>query len=152
MKNHRYLLILVAFVMLGAGCSSDSQSPLAPAVAVPMGGPGLEAQTRVIGPDGGCVVNGGVRLDIPAGALSAPTNIGIEWLGDGSVDLTPNGQQFQVPVSLTFNVAPGQDPLHHVVEWFDPAGGWVVIPSLASAGRRVAPLMHFSIYHIVAYE
>ncbi len=42
MKNHRYLLMLVALLMLGAGCSSDSESPLAPAVAVPMGGPGLE--------------------------------------------------------------------------------------------------------------
>ncbi len=99
MKNHRYLLILAAVLMLGAGCSSDSESPLAPALAVPMGGPGLEPQTRVIGPDGGCVVSGGVRLDIPAGALSAPTTIGIEWLEDGSVDLTPNGQQFVVPVS-----------------------------------------------------
>jgi hypothetical protein len=152
MMNRLYLLLIVGLLASGVGCSREQSLPLAPALAVPMASPGVETPGLWIGPAGGSVVDGGVRLDVPAGALGVPTRIAIERRPDGSVDLTPNGQQFLVPVSLTFLMDAGKDPVRFAVEWFDPAGGWVVIPSYASPNKRVACLMHFSIYRIVAYE
>jgi len=152
MKCHRFLLLLVAVFAVVAGCSADRTAPLEPAVALPMGGPGLDARAALIGPGGGSVVNGDVRIDVPAGALSEPVVISIAKLSDGSVDLTPNGQRFLAPVTLTFSLAPGKDPDRHAVEWLDPANGWVPIPSEVAQGRRAARLMHFSIYHIIEYE
>jgi hypothetical protein len=152
MKCHPYLLLLTAAVILAAGCSSDGPLPLAPAVGLPMGGPGLDSRSAVIGPQGGQLVNGDVRLDLPAGALDSPTRVGIERREDGSVEITPEGLEMRVPASLTFTLAPGSDPAVHQVEMLESAGAWVTLPSVVAGVARVAPVRNFSIYHIVEYE
>lgn len=152
MKSHRILLPLAALFVVMAGCSGDRTAPMEPVVVQALGGPGLDARSALIGPDGGTVASGNVRVDVPAGALAEPVMISITRLADGSVDLTPNGQTFLLPVTLTFVLAPGKDAEHHAIEWLDAARGWVAIPSEATHGMRAAMLEHFSIYHIIEYE
>jgi hypothetical protein len=69
--------------------------------------------SQVVGSSGGRIVNGGVSLDIPAGALKSDTNISIsiEQISEtdtpgmtpvaSKVVLKPEGLTFAVPVSLS---------------------------------------------------
>ncbi len=84
-------------------------------------------------------------IEIPPGALQTETLIGIQALGDGTVELLPDGQRFAQPVRLHLTTPSGKAPGSCSVQWYDPARGiWVMIPSSASGSGRVAPLQHFS--------
>lgn len=154
--NRKRLALMVLCLGLGmAGCSEESVLPTQVTPdAVAMGGPGLgDFASKWIGPAGGHLRLPGVRLEIPAGALAVSTLISIEKEADGSVDLSPDGQTFAVPVALTFDIEPGQDPEAMCVQWYDPDEAiWTIIPSASSQSARSAPLAHFSIYRITLFE
>lgn len=152
MNTTRFVLPFLCLALAAAGCSENVGVPTqtSPA-AFAMGGPGLgDFNSRWIGPAGGTLSLSGVRLDVPQGALSSSTLITMEREADGSVDLSPDGQTFAVPVLLTFSTEPGQDPETLCVQWFNPqAGAWTTIPSLSKTSARAAELAHFSIYRIM---
>lgn len=84
-----------------------------------------------IGPEGGSfeLDDGGVRIDVPAGAVGSATTFGAavstrahadpegSWLVGGAVyTLHPEGATFDQPVTVTLRYDPGQLPT-----WVDPA-------------------------------
>lgn len=99
-----------------APTTSEATAPTLPtaqatASATAVGVPTDNAVSRTLGPDGGRVgtPDGKISLDIPAGALTANTVIGIQPLTNlahgkrgGAYRLTPDGQTFLKPVTLTF--------------------------------------------------
>jgi hypothetical protein len=115
-----------------------------------------------VGPDGGTLrdVDGLVSLDIPAGALAQATTLQIELgavplptgfgaLGE-AVTLYPEGQQFDVPVTLTIPVPGGIDPLNPVqVYQYSPDDDLLIHQEtmvFGGAGTVTVELTHFSTY------
>ncbi len=155
MRVQRVTLALVCLAVLAIGCSEDRVLPTqVTAIAHADRESGCSIVTSGwIGPAGGSLALAGVRLQIPVGALESSTLIAIERRADGSVELSPDGQQFAAPVELSFMVAPGLDARAQEIQWFDPQSGvWVDIPSIASGATRTASLAHFSIYRITLFE
>jgi hypothetical protein len=156
MNTRRHCLYLFGFaviVLSVLGCSADSQNPEVSPLAVALGGSDqvLKDGSRLIGPSGGVVAKGGVVVEVPPGALDTETRIGIILRADGSVDLTPDGQRFSVPVQLHLVVPAGKAASACVVQWYDPSQDlWVTIESAASGIERVAPLPHFSVYRTIS--
>jgi hypothetical protein len=128
-----------------------------------LGGPVFTATFQVvapIGPDGGRVATAhGVTLDVPAGALAAPTVVRIGSLAAFSVTTSllpadgmayvfePAGLAFAAPVQLTVPL----DPLPagtELYEWSAAAGVWAPLHAVHGADGRslVATLNHFSTY------
>lgn len=122
--------------------------------------------SQVVGSTGGRISNGGVTLDIPAGALSADTNISIsiEQISEtdtpgmtpvaSKVILKPEGITFSVPVSLTMTYNPKavasklQNELTQIY-YFNPATSeWELQSTTVDViqGKLVAELSHFSTY------
>ncbi|HMH33420.1 MAG TPA: hypothetical protein VK543_10340 [Puia sp.] len=119
------LLNLCAGLLLCIGCvktnpptnnnnnnagSGSNGSNLPPAVT-PIGTPVGTAVTQTIGPSGGLIISddGNVFLTIPAGALSANTDITIQPVTNetpggigNSYHLMPDGTKFSKPAGLTF--------------------------------------------------
>jgi hypothetical protein len=109
---------------------------------------------EVIGVDGGTIQNGNVSLDFPPGALAQDVTITILMDENGLViaDLTPEGLQFGVPVTLTMDLedtsAEG-DAANTYIAWHDPGSdGWVIVENLAPLDSNTirARLDHFSKY------
>jgi len=116
-------LSIVAGLVLGAigACSSDSTAPVGSS-------PG-NGVTTTIGDQGGEVEVNGASLQVPEGALSEDTQIGVERLsGDAAADFrallpadqalaspiyvfTPHGSQFEAPVTITLDYSPGSPNL-----------------------------------------
>lgn len=82
------------------------------AIKTPVGTPTGTATTQNVDASGGTVLSadGILHVIIPAGALSSPTNISIQPITNELPDkiyngysLTPDGQQFQKPITLEFH-------------------------------------------------
>lgn len=123
--------------------------------------PGLEvAETaaEVSSSFGGSVSCGGVRVDVPAGALRDNGTVTMRWSrADNVVDLgiTPidlNG--FEQPVTLTMDATalPAGQRALAVVYWWNPEEQtWEEVPGSVAdpaTGRVSAPLHHFSQYTV----
>lgn len=124
MKNA--LLMLLTALVLGLPACKEETDPVEPTPPVrpvvgavrPPGtslGPAVKGQ---IGPDGGTLqsADGTLSLTVPAGALSAPTEVSIEPITStckGSIGhgwrLTPHGKVFAKPVQLTVNYSAHRD-------------------------------------------
>ena len=100
----------------GSGGGSTSTSNFPPPTYTPAakGDPQGAATTQVIDATGGSVTSadGGITLDIPAGALASATTISIQPItntapnGSGlAFRLEPEGTTFAVPVKLTFHLS-----------------------------------------------
>ena len=154
MKTRQILVLLVLIAAAAAGCSTDrSVQPLGPAQAGEARAQSAMMDAGWIGPAGGVLEISGATLQVPEGALRAATLIQIERLEDGSIELSPDGQRFSTPVSLFLAATPGGMGSDDRIEWFDPvAATWVPIPSVATGDGRIAPLAHFSLYRIVAFQ
>ncbi len=120
--NPRFLSVL----FLGLLSCRDQDTPLSKSreidfsklkpVATAKGTPAGSVFTRVVGAAGGLVQSpdGQISIDIPAGALSANTTIGIQAItnqaplgwGNG-YRLTPEGTAFAKPVKITMKYAEG---------------------------------------------
>jgi hypothetical protein len=149
MKNLQSLRLLALFTIVAviAGCSTDRlAAPSGPNASVALT---YSYDSKLIGPSGGSLSVPGVEVRVPAGALSGSVFMTMTKLDDVTVELGPHGLQFNTPVSLRFETPAGIDVASTSVRWFDPsAQAWVVIPSVASDGARVAALQHFSKYEI----
>ncbi len=140
-------------VLLSLGCSIDAEVQSTSPLTAPRGlaEPVARDGSKLIGPAGGFVESSGVLVEIPPGALLVETQITIRHQADGSVDLLPDGQQFNVPVLLHLASPPGSAPAACTIQWYDPARGvWVVIASNPESLGRVAPLTHFSLYRMIS--
>lgn len=102
-------------LLLASSCSKnpDAINPPGNGNAVtPVGTPNGTATTKTIGTNGGEIAtpDGRIRVTIPAGALTGPKEISIQPItgqlpsGVGTAyRLTPHGEQFNQPVTITFN-------------------------------------------------
>ncbi len=110
------LIARVAILLLLGACSSDGTGPSpGPEPAhTPPGTPTGPVVTALIGAAGGSLTSGDgvLTLTVPAGALSASTEIGIQPITStspgsfgGGFRLTPDGQTFAQPATLSFTYA-----------------------------------------------
>jgi hypothetical protein len=147
------------------GVVVDDGPPPVNAAVTAVGSQTTPPSTAAIGPAGGAVTSADQRLQItiPAGALCAATTIGIANItntapgGIGSAyRLTPDGQTFAVPVTLTFK--PGDeldtDPLQVRLAFQRTGGAWELLQLTAVDDPTVvtytSTATHFSDYSYVA--
>jgi hypothetical protein len=151
-----------------AGTSPDGGTPDGGAAVIAVTAVGTQSSapaTAVIGPNGGTVTSADQRLTItiPAGALSANTTIGIGSItntapgGMGTAfRLTPNGQTFAAPVTLTYKPA-GEldtDPTQVGLAFQTAAGSWQIVPGIVpdtTAGTFTSTTTHFTDYSYFAF-
>lgn len=115
--------------------------------------------TQVIGPAGGSLTSLDQRftLTVPTGALTTDTEIGIEpitatiWGGLVAYRLTPDGQTFEVPITLAYHYEKdwllGEQPKALAVAYQTPDGGWTETgePTLDEVNQIVSvPTTHFT--------
>ena len=160
---------ILALVAICIGCNGDdapstphTPSPVPTAPGTPDGPP----TAVTIGPGGGTLASGDglFSIDIPAGALSGDTEIGVQpitntaWggLGEG-YRLTPDGLTFATPVDLVFTVPDpilsSSAPEFLDVAVQDSAGYWYVLKNRtfdSGYGTLTATTTHFSNYSLIA--
>ena len=146
------LAVGFALSLVAAGCSGDVSTP-----------------THRVGPAGATLaLPGGLSLEIPAGALSAETDIGVEVVTDltgagwqalpsfttgtpvFAVSLTPHGTTFAHPVTLTmpFTGDPGNLVALRAASPTDP--DWDAIGPIAFGdGVASVSISTFSIYTLI---
>jgi len=119
MKKIKLLVVLAMLVMFFSTCDemipgiNDDPEEEMPD-PTPVGFPNGTPVTKTIGPGGGVVsIEGQVKVEIPAGALNADTEISIQPVtnnvlnGNGNAyRLGPDGTTFTKPVKLTFPYTP----------------------------------------------
>ncbi|HET6230796.1 MAG TPA: hypothetical protein VFE05_12055 [Longimicrobiaceae bacterium] len=167
--NFRSLNVVAGILLTVGGCDtarmptayavSDYQAVRMPSSGARMSASGSGTASKVIGPEGGKLNVGQYVLTFPAGALSQPTEIGMQSVaGYAGVDVSPHGLTFpaghEPELSLSYK---GADLLGiHVL-----AVGYVgedgnldeVLPSLVDLRDRSvsADLHHFSRYLTVGH-
>lgn len=126
-RNLTGLLLMTLLVCVNLNCrKSEKLNEETPpdlsrltAAVTPKGTSTGNRYTQTVGADGGLVSSpdGMLVIDIPAGALSANTTIGIEPITNeaplgagGGYRLTPEGTEFAKPVTLTFKINEGLQP------------------------------------------
>ncbi|MEQ8279443.1 MAG: hypothetical protein RMA76_18560 [Deltaproteobacteria bacterium] len=171
----RSCLVFAAFA-LAAACSGEDPDPAARDAGTPSArdaGP-TDAQVRdageapdggvadsvraTIGPEGGVLESGGVRFDVPAGALSEPVEIAMTFVsGPASavgpvVDFNPDGLQFAVPAQLEMPYDPARIPAgatpSDVVASYLEDGQWsATLPTTLDTAHQLATasVEHFSV-------
>jgi len=156
---------LVALVAACGAPSDDTGNPdtsLEP-LATEVGSPDGEVSRATIGPEGGTVTSadGAVRVEIPAGALGADTEISVGPITDTSVGglgrawrLGPDGQTFDQPVTLSFafdaDDLGGGDAGALGVAWQQDDGTWSWLPGPEADAERVsATTTHFTDFSLV---
>ncbi|BDP44029.1 hypothetical protein DAETH_39980 (plasmid) [Deinococcus aetherius] len=131
-------------------------NPPAPAPTFPAGTPTGEATRTTVGPEGGTVTSadGRLKVSIPAGALSSPTEITVQPItstapnGKGSAyRLGPEGTTFKQPVGLSFQYDEAQESSASalVVATQDRQGTWQA--KLGTAQDRGANTLTVSTTH-----
>jgi hypothetical protein len=148
-----------------ATVAGDAGAPPVAGAAVTMAGYTKGSTVMAtIGPAGGTVTSsdGRLQITVPAGALAASTSIGVVTISNeapggmgNAFRLTPSGQTFVKPVTLTYKPAAGElatDPPHVGVA-FQTAGAWKILPGLTAdpAGTTfVVTTTHFTDFAYVA--
>lgn len=162
--------VLLAFLTCFCSCRDDGASP-DPAAnndAVPTspGTPDGAPTAGTIGTAGGALASSDALFEvaIPAGALAADTEIGIQpitntaWGGIGKgYRLTPDGLSFAAPIQLTFQI-PAETSASIAfafldVAFQDDAGFWYALRNETvddAAGTVTATTTHFSDYSPIA--
>jgi len=108
--------------------------------------------TDTIGPEGGVVEVDGVKLVIPPGALSEPTELSVKQRTDGApgeyeafspvFEFGPDGLVFAVPAEVEF--AFEGDAARAKVFWSTSTGGYESLGGTVSGSRISAEVTHFS--------
>ena len=137
---------LWAGLVLGAvfmGC----QSVTAPVTSETTNSKVLLSDGRVFGPEGGSLTLGNYTLTVPPGAVSAPTYLSItqELLGLWPVSFGPEGTQFTVPVTISFDARKELFPGLMTVAWWNPSTNtWVDQVTTHEDGILSTQASHFS--------
>lgn len=114
-----YLLLIALTALLPLACEREDidqpeQSPAITPLVRPVGMPVGAAVTKTIGPAGGSLqsADGRISIDIPQGAISSNTTVGIEPVSNTNIAgigtafrLTPHGQTFSKPVNINYSWA-----------------------------------------------
>ncbi len=169
-------LLLAAITFALAGCGGgggsgtsggnggSSGQPIPTGIGESLGAP----VSKVIGADGGSLssADGRLSVSVPAGALAADTPIAIEPITDMTREgqgtayrLTPHGEIFAQPVTLSFNYGDdeiaGSAPENLRLAFQREDGYWQLVPAplLDSASRQVSvQTTHFSDWvHVPQY-
>jgi hypothetical protein len=168
MRNQAWLPVMLFMLFCGCGDNPSSPGPAPEDDAVPTtpGVPDGAATTALIGAAGGTLVSAdaGLEIEIPAGALTADTDIGIQpitntaWGGIGKgYRLTPDSLSFAAPISLVFTI-PEETAASIAfafldVAYQDDAGFWYVLKNETvdePARTLTATTTHFSDYSPIA--
>jgi len=140
-----------------AGGATDAAS--APSTAVK---PGDKASADIAADKGGALTLGGIKANIPAGALSSDTKVTVEVLDKSAqpaasdivadvFDFGPDGTTFNKPVTLELDVGDlkvpsGKDAM---LAYLD-GDKWVALAdSKLSGGKVTATTMHFTPFTVV---
>jgi uncharacterized protein YjdB len=125
----------------GAAAAVGGQTiPVKFHVGTQPGGEDPVAEDPVVGPEGGVItaLDGDVVLDVPPGALTEPVAIGVrrvpnedEFALPGTIELTPHGTTFAVPVVLTLRY--DQSAV--------PAGSHLVLFRIAHDSDEAVPVL-----------
>ncbi|RYF71806.1 MAG: hypothetical protein EOO39_13280, partial [Cytophagaceae bacterium] len=171
MKSFLYLLLTI--LMLGTiSCKHDPDavipgSPGGDGTQQPVGESLGERETKQIGPAGGSIQSGDgtLTITVPAGALTALTEVGIEpitstcpgGIGDGW-RLTPHGKAFAKPVEIKLNYAAQKDsvslPQALGLAYQDSKGVWRFVGNTSiNAGTHTLTMQttHFSDWVVVQW-
>jgi hypothetical protein len=144
MKRPRFRVAsnAASLALVAAACSTSAQNQP----------PAIESTT--IGPSGGKVTAPGAVLDVPAGALPAPTTISITEDPDGVpspyVSLSPlyrfapDGLTFARPVSVSFSTTSSSSSGAHVYWSLASGAGYQALPSTWVGATVSAAVTHFS--------
>jgi hypothetical protein len=125
-------------------------------------GPASATESAITAAAGGSVSLGGLKADVPAGALASDTTITVRAVDVSTLptpsevvgpayDLGPSGTTFSKPVTLTFDLdstklATGEVP--HIA--FVKAGAWELLAdSMVKDGKVVATTTHFTVFGVV---
>ena len=139
---------LWAGVVLGAvlmGC----QTTTAPVTTEITSSKAFLSDGMMFGPEGGTLALGNYTLSVPPGAVSEPTFLSITQENNGAwpVRFGPEGTQFTVPVTLTFDARKEADPNSMTIAWWNPStGNWVDQLSSNQDGVVSTQASHFSRY------
>src|SRR6266478_4965289 len=108
--------------------------------------------SSMIGSSGGTLVLENANLQVPAGALSTPTNVTITSSAKAPprgtlpytpiFDFAPDGTQFSAPATVTFNI--GLGAVNPVIIWSRPGGGYDELDGTYANGLITAQVTHFS--------
>ena len=163
---------IAAVLLLSVACQDETTSPpgddveqpVAP-VPTPVGTPTGAVASATIGSAGGSLAShdGALTLTVPAGAVSAGTEITIQpitnhaWGGIGTAyRLLPDGLTFSQPVSLSFRADPTKlgtsaEFLHVATQEAD--GNWYTLKTSSfnlTTGTFTAQTTHFTDFTLVA--
>jgi hypothetical protein len=147
-----------------SGNGGGSGQPAPTGIGESLGAP----VSKVIGVDGGSLssADGRLSVSVPAGALAANTTIAIEPITDMTREgqgtayrLTPHGEIFAQPVTLSFNYGDdeiaGSAPENLKLAFQREDGYWQLVPDpvLDSASKRISvETTHFSDWvHVPEY-
>jgi hypothetical protein len=160
MRNAHGLWLCLAFVSPIAfiACGDDSMGS-GDAGVVDAGAPIGEEITAA---EGGTVEVDGMTLDIPAGALTEDTEITVQEISKAGLpnasdiasavfDLGPDGTQFELPVTLSFDFDPSETPegKEAVLAWLD-GSAWTELADSQIDGETVtATTSHFTVFAVI---
>jgi hypothetical protein len=159
-KNSAMLVLLFAAVILGGCKKSGSGTPDLTPVVTPVGTIDGAAKTQTIGSAGGTIVSadGEMELVIPAGALTANTDITIQPITNNAPNgrrkayrCTPDGQQFAKNITVKFHYtdedAAATAPDYMMMAFQTDDGTWQVLDDITNdvAGTTItASVNHFT--------
>jgi hypothetical protein len=164
--NRLALIGAIALPILATACSDTPVAPQVRPQFATDGGLGKVAKyknggpqsakfaSQTIGTEGGTISLGAFAVEVPPGAVSAPTTFTINLPSDSKrwsyviAEFGPHGIQFAVPVTLTLpysgTTSEGDATIH--VLW-NSGTDWVALPSwLTRDGRIQTQTNHFSEY------
>jgi hypothetical protein len=104
-----------------------------------------------IGPDGGQFSFGNYTLSVPPGALATSVRLSITQENNGQwpVRFGPEGTQFAVPVTMTFDASSETNAGSMSVAWWNPSTGqWVDQLTKHDGSLVMTDASHFSKYVI----
>ncbi|MCB9557931.1 MAG: hypothetical protein H6707_17595 [Deltaproteobacteria bacterium] len=159
----RYCLVLGCALALFACSSDNNKRKLDGSVTDATtndSSSSADAAQQGVGPAGGTVELAGVKLEIPAGALDATTQIAVSSVSSGYpavksgtrtvslfFALTPHGLTFKTPVTLTIplkTTPTGTVTLYHAQ---DGGTSWSAVSGATTSGNKVsAQINGFSYY------
>lgn len=106
-----------------------------------------------IGVGGGALVGNTASVTVPSGALSSTTTLYMETSivgGYNQCELTPHGQEFEEPVTLSIQVPAAGNPndVYHIAWWDESEEEWVDLGGTRANGYVSVQIDHFSRYII----
>jgi hypothetical protein len=160
MVRTTYFLTFLGFMSAGlVACSNANPSSTSNGTGGSGGedtGGGGSAQPTTIGPMGGTVIGEGITLEIPAGALTADTDIVVQPISPATVDgvtlvtplfeLKPAGTVFAKPITATFTLSgqPQVDSLLAVLTKYGDTSQYETVGLTVDDQKVSARFDHFS--------